>query len=200
MKQALAKILDKKGMEGLTLREVARAAKVSHTAPYRHFKDKEDILAAIAEVGFQDLAARVNAPLKSPIRLKATSNMAANILPLRRSTRNTFASCSLVSLRITLITRSLKESGDAAFGALVAAIERCQAAGIVRSGRAFELALTAQAFVHGIANACTSMVVFSSRAGLTRRWLKCGICSGRILLRGCRPHSLSSRHGPSRAQ
>ena len=57
MRQAL-KILDKKGVEGLTLREVARAAKVSHTAPYRHFKDKEDILAAIAEVGYTNLAAR----------------------------------------------------------------------------------------------------------------------------------------------
>jgi len=32
-----------------TLREVARRAGVSHNAPYRHFRDKDDLLAAIAE-------------------------------------------------------------------------------------------------------------------------------------------------------
>ena len=35
-----------------TMRELARAAKVTHAAPYRHFVDKEALLAAIAEEGF----------------------------------------------------------------------------------------------------------------------------------------------------
>ena len=38
-----------------TLREVARRAGVSHTAPYRHFRDKADLLAAVAEDGFERL-------------------------------------------------------------------------------------------------------------------------------------------------
>jgi AcrR family transcriptional regulator len=37
------------------LREVARRAGVSHNAPYRHFRDKDDLLAAIAEEGFDRL-------------------------------------------------------------------------------------------------------------------------------------------------
>src|SRR6204780_1125637 len=34
------------------LREVARRAGVSHNAPYNHFTDKRDLLAAVAVVGF----------------------------------------------------------------------------------------------------------------------------------------------------
>ena len=40
----------------LTLRETARRAGVSAMAPYRHFADKEALLAAIAAVGFERLA------------------------------------------------------------------------------------------------------------------------------------------------
>ena len=48
------------GAEGFTLREVSRRAGVSHTAAYRHFRDKEDITAAIAQEGFDLLAAEMN--------------------------------------------------------------------------------------------------------------------------------------------
>lgn len=41
---------------GLSLREVARAAGVSHNAPYRHFADREAMLAALAADGFSRLA------------------------------------------------------------------------------------------------------------------------------------------------
>ncbi len=40
-------LLDQEGYEGFSLRKVAKACNVSQTAPYRHFKDKEDLIAAI---------------------------------------------------------------------------------------------------------------------------------------------------------
>ena len=43
----------------LSLRETARRAGVSAMAPYRHFPDKEALLAAVAAVGFERLAARL---------------------------------------------------------------------------------------------------------------------------------------------
>lgn len=42
------KILDAEGYDGLSLRKVAKSCGVSHTAPYRHFKDKEELIMAIA--------------------------------------------------------------------------------------------------------------------------------------------------------
>ncbi len=40
-------ILDREGYEGLSLRKVAKACGVSQTAPYRHFKDKNELVEAI---------------------------------------------------------------------------------------------------------------------------------------------------------
>ena len=43
------------GPGAFTLREVARRAGVSHNAPYRHFRDKGELLAALAADGFDRL-------------------------------------------------------------------------------------------------------------------------------------------------
>lgn len=42
------KLLDAEGFDGFSLRKVAQACGVSHTAPYRHFKNKEELIRAIA--------------------------------------------------------------------------------------------------------------------------------------------------------
>lgn len=52
-------ILKSKGPEALSLREVARAANVSHQAPYHHFPSRQHLLAALATEGFDELAARL---------------------------------------------------------------------------------------------------------------------------------------------
>lgn len=43
------------GVEDLSLRALARAVGVSQTAPYRHFADKNELLAAMATCGYRDL-------------------------------------------------------------------------------------------------------------------------------------------------
>src|ERR1700751_2601069 len=43
------------GPSGFTLREVARRAGVSHNAPYRHFQDRDALLAAVAAQGYLEL-------------------------------------------------------------------------------------------------------------------------------------------------
>lgn len=47
--------IESNGMHALTLREVAKRAGVSHQAPYRHFVDRSELLAAAAERGFARL-------------------------------------------------------------------------------------------------------------------------------------------------
>lgn len=39
-----------------TLREVARRTGVSHAAPYKHFRDREELLRELARIGFDQLA------------------------------------------------------------------------------------------------------------------------------------------------
>lgn len=53
-------ILETEGLEALTLRAAARLAGVSHMAPYRHYDSKDDLLAAVAEEGFKNLAAAMD--------------------------------------------------------------------------------------------------------------------------------------------
>jgi len=45
-------VLAERGAQGLTLRDVARAAGVSHAAPYHHYASLNELLAALAERGF----------------------------------------------------------------------------------------------------------------------------------------------------
>lgn len=48
-------ILEKEGPSGLSVREAARQAGVSHSAPYRHFPDRESLLAALAGEALAEL-------------------------------------------------------------------------------------------------------------------------------------------------
>jgi AcrR family transcriptional regulator len=68
-------ILEKDGVEALTLRACARKAGVSHAAPQHHFASISDLLAEIAATGFEDFvraldmgAARSSSPVE---KLKA---------------------------------------------------------------------------------------------------------------------------------
>ena len=42
-----------------SLRELARRAGVSHNAPYKHFADKRELLAAVSAAGFEMLTQRM---------------------------------------------------------------------------------------------------------------------------------------------
>jgi AcrR family transcriptional regulator len=53
---AALEILERDGVEGLSLRALAKATGVTQAAPYSHFADKDELLAAVAESGFQRLA------------------------------------------------------------------------------------------------------------------------------------------------
>ncbi len=50
---AATQMLKEQGVEGLSLRKLADRVGVSRTAPYHHFKDKNQLLCAIAEQGFE---------------------------------------------------------------------------------------------------------------------------------------------------
>lgn len=55
MLQAAGALIEKDGLAGLSVREAARRAGVSHNAPYRHFADREALLDGLAQEGVEQL-------------------------------------------------------------------------------------------------------------------------------------------------
>jgi AcrR family transcriptional regulator len=60
VREALA-VIERSGVEALSLRDVARRVGVSHQAPYRHFPSRDHLLAEVVRRCFDDLAARLRA-------------------------------------------------------------------------------------------------------------------------------------------
>lgn len=59
--EAARKLIEEHGAFGFSLTEAARLAGVSPAAPYRHFRDRDALLAEVARSGFERFAARLDA-------------------------------------------------------------------------------------------------------------------------------------------
>ena len=58
-------LIAERGLDGFTLREVARRVGVTHVAAYRHYADRRALLAAVAVHGFGQLRRRLEAARKT---------------------------------------------------------------------------------------------------------------------------------------
>lgn len=58
--EAAVDIIKKNGIERLSIRATAKKIGVSHTAPYRHFKNKEELIVAVALKGFDKLGKKID--------------------------------------------------------------------------------------------------------------------------------------------
>ncbi len=67
--EAAAGLLEEGGVAAVTLREVGRRVGVSHNAPYKHFTDKEDLLASVAarELSGHDASSRRGRANRKPV-------------------------------------------------------------------------------------------------------------------------------------
>ena len=63
---AALELLEEGGATALSLRAVARRARVSPAAPYRHYADREALVSAVAAVGYRELAERLAAAHPAP--------------------------------------------------------------------------------------------------------------------------------------
>src|SRR4051794_26787160 len=147
------RMIQEEGLDALTLRGVGARLGVSRTALYRHFDDKEALLARVASEGFKrfhDALARAAADgeKKDDDPLPA---MAAAYARFARSHPSHYQTMFSGVLTAGKRYPDLQQHGEAAFNVLLDAIRRGQARGRIRSGDPVELAETTWALSHGIA-------------------------------------------------
>src|ERR1700750_3386892 len=65
---AAERTLRDRGVEALSLRELAREVGVSHGAPRRHFSDRQALLDALPEAGFARIPPELRTALEGPGR------------------------------------------------------------------------------------------------------------------------------------
>jgi AcrR family transcriptional regulator len=155
------------GAQGFTLREVARRAGVSHNAPYRHFQDKDDLLAAVAAEGFARLTSamkRSAARGKTPLEQFRLCGRAYIEFALHWPQHFLI----MFDLPAALDTNTdYPRAGEEAFATLLSCIVECQNAGSLAQGDPKRLALMAWCMNHGIAKlASSSHLPFPSNAAI----------------------------------
>jgi AcrR family transcriptional regulator len=153
--QGAVRIIAEVGPAAFTLREVARRAGVSHNAPYRHFRDKDALLAAVAAQGFRELTRAMRGPGERP------SNAPSNALDKLKQSGLAYVAFAVrrpehfaVMFDTPVVTSKDPEYTQAsqeAFNTLVNYIRNCQEEGQLPPGNTLERALYAWSLVHGIA-------------------------------------------------
>jgi len=145
-------LLEENNISSLSLRAVAKKVGVSHTAPYRHFKDKESLLAGIAGLGYDELTAQMNEAVSSHPNDPAAQLQAAGhryvqlALECPQCTQLMFGGV----LPCDDTYPELRASGDAAFNGLKTIIEEGQVSGVFKQGDIELLALSAWSGIHGL--------------------------------------------------
>jgi AcrR family transcriptional regulator len=167
--EAAIRLIAEVGPTAFTLREVARRAGVSHNAPYRHFHDRDDLMAAVAAQGFRELTrAMIEAAAGKSNALERLkyAGLGYVAFALRRPEHFT------VMFDAPISKRQHPESAAAAdesFATLLEFVKNCQDVGILRSGDLLQMALLAWTMVHGIAKlAITGRLPFRSRSEVLR--------------------------------
>ncbi len=151
--EAGAELIERNGVSNVSLREVAKAAGVSHTAPYRHFKDKNALLAGISKIGFQRLADQMRVAVEQNPENPREQLVEAGIAYISTAidTREMFHLMFGGLIQSEGAGESFKKTSGDAFQGLVTIIHNGQQAGLYRKSDTQVLALTAWCLVHGYA-------------------------------------------------
>lgn len=90
--EAALALIAEKGPAGFSFAEAARAAGVSPAAPYRHFRDRDALLAEVARLGFERFADRLERAYETggPSPLRAFEAVGAAYLDFARRERAWF--------------------------------------------------------------------------------------------------------------
>jgi AcrR family transcriptional regulator len=158
------------GPKSFTMREVARRAGVSHNAPYRHFRDKDDLVSAIVGQGFERLNAAMigeAAPGKTGVeRLELCGRAYVNFALRWPGHFTAMFDLAPQSGESRLQVDNAASAGEMAFQTLVGFIVQCQNEKVFPEVEPLPFALMAWSVVHGIAKLAVSGHLSSKKEGI----------------------------------
>jgi AcrR family transcriptional regulator len=162
------KLIEEKGANALTLREIGDRIGVSRTAAYRHFADKSELFKAIRETAFTDFAdrlesARDGAEPSCFARLEAMGHAYLKFAQERRA---------YYEVMFGATEGSPSPAGDRAFQVLAGTIEDGQRNGEIREGDPQMMATLVWAMVHGLATLQVGESLMPSLSDLLRNGLR----------------------------
>ncbi|WP_165782336.1 TetR/AcrR family transcriptional regulator [Solilutibacter silvestris] len=149
---AARQLVDQGGTSALTLRAAAQHAGVSPAAPYRHFEDRDALLAAVLAEGFRELASTTEAA-----RVAATTPIDSYLAVGRAYLQFAAGHPQLYSLMFgpecnKLQHPDLLDAGQEAFAVVLRTARECVEAGMAGTHSADDVALAGWSVVHGLAS------------------------------------------------
>ncbi len=152
--QAGIKILAEDGINGLSLRKVAREAGVTHSAPYAHFTDKQALIAAISTDGHKKVYDRIHAVIERypEDSLRQLIETAWTYVQFGFEEPDHFKIAFNSSVEGERQYPDLVEATKQTFNEFRQLILRCQAANLIAEGEPDLVAVTLWGLVHGFVN------------------------------------------------
>jgi AcrR family transcriptional regulator len=155
--------LREQGVDGLSLRELARQVGVSHAAPRRHFADRQALLDALAEAGWERLGAETRAAAQRAGADYEARLRAAGTAYVRFATRDAALLEVMFAGRQGRQAAALREAATRAFSVLVELVREGQASGVLEHDDPERMALLLFATVQGIATVANAGIVAPKR-------------------------------------
>lgn len=156
---AAERTLRERGLDALSLRELARDVGVSHAAPRRHFPDRQALLDALAHDGFDRLGEELRAAGEAAGERFEARLGAVAAAYIRFATED----AALLELMFTgkkhEQSGALHEAADRAFAVMLGLIAQGQQEGVLEAGDPERVGLVLFATIQGIAALVTGGIV-----------------------------------------
>jgi AcrR family transcriptional regulator len=152
LRTAASALIAERGVDSVSLREISQAAGVSHTAAYRHYADKQALLAELAEDGFRQLAQINRDTIAATVGGPAAQLMACGRAYVRFGVQRPHVLQLMFSQAIPDWTAypALQQASEELAQTLAGVVAAGQASGAIEGAPLGDVTLTAWSLVHGL--------------------------------------------------